>query len=281
MVKYLLLFFITIFSSYSFAFAKTNEHLFVISSVVINAGTNKKINNFVDMIEKDTGYKLKPFYVNSYDRLSEILRKNPDSLAWTCGLPYIEDSLKDNQQLVAVPLYNEKPTYSSFIVARKDDTRKNFTDFKNSIFSYSDIRSNSGYLAPAVFLKKNGFNIDEFFRVKILTGTHEDSIKSVYNGLADVAAIDEYVWIEYIKSRPHISDKLYVIEKTGPYPFTPIVAGSAMTEQTLKKIRSSLVNMNKSKLKTFKNDFNMDGFILKNKSFYNPIQQMLNYVNGK
>lgn len=231
------------------------------------------------MIENKSGYKLKPFYVNSYSRLSQTLRNNPDAIAWTCGAPYVEDSIQNKQQLVAVPLFKGVPTYSSFIIARKDDKRKKLKDFKNSTFAYSDRRSNSGYLAPSILLKKNGFDINDFFRVKVLAGTHERSIESVYKGLADVAAIDEYVWIEYLKMKPYLGNDLHVIQKTGPFPFTPIVAGSNVKKEVLLKIQNSLINMNKSELQTFKTDFNMDGFVHKDKSFYDPIRKMLKLVN--
>ena len=278
-MKYLLILLLTMFPLTSFTLAKTNEHLFVISGVIVNSDTNIKMKNFINIISKKTGYKLKPFYVNSYDRLSKTLRDNPYALAWTCGLPYVQDSIKDNQQLVAVPLYKGKPTYSSLIISRKDNKKQNLIDFRNNIFAYSDIRSNSGYLAPSVLLKKHGLNIKNFFRVKIPTGTHEAAIEAVSNGLADVAAIDEYVWDEYVRTRSHITKKLHIIEKTGPFPFTPIVVGSGVTNDVLNKIKKSLIELTPTELESFKNDFHMDGFILKDPSFYDPIKKMLHYIN--
>jgi len=273
---FLLLFSLNIFATST---DTDEEHLFVVSGVVINSGTSKKIEKFVEMIEKKSGYKLKPFYVNSYDRLSETLRNNPDALAWTCGSVYVQDHIQDRQQLVAIPLFNNMPTYSSYIVARKDDTRKKLTEFKAASFAYSDIRSNSAYLSFGILLKKRGFDIKDFFRVKVHTGTHERSIESVYKGVADIAAIDEYIWVEYLKTQPYLSKGLHVIEKNGPFPFTPIVAGSGVNRQTLQKVQNSLINMNKTELQNFKNDFNMDGFILKDSSFYEPIKQMLTEIS--
>jgi len=278
-MRNMLVAFLLVFQINSFAKSAVDEHLFVISGVVVNSGASKKIENFVQMIENKSGYKLKPFYVDSYARLSETLHNNPESIAWTCGAPFVEDSIYDKQQLVAVPLFNGVPKYSSFIIARKDDKRKKLIDFKNSTFAYSDRRSNSGYLAPSILLKNSGFDIIDFFRVKVLAGTHERSIESVYKGLADVAAIDEYVWVEYLKAKPYLLKALHVIEKTGPFPFTPIVAGSSVNKEVLQKIQDSLVNMSQAELKTFKTDFNMDGFVRKEKSFYDPIKKMLEQVS--
>jgi len=274
-MKLALLTFLIVFYTSSFAESSDERHLFVISGVIVNSGASKKIERFVEMIEKRSGYRLKPFYVNSYDRLSETLRHHPDAIAWSCGATFVQDRIKDKQQLVAVPLFNGSPTYGSVIIARKDNSRKSISDFDDGVFAYSDLRSNSGYLSLAIFLKKHGFDIKKFFRLKILTGTHERSIESVYKGLADIAAIDEYIWIEYLRIKPYLAKELHVIKKLGPFPFTPIVAGAGVKKEVLKKIQNSLVNMQESELKTFKNDFHIDGFVVKDASFYDPIKKML------
>lgn len=253
-------------------YASDTKHLFVVSGVVVSSGNSKKIENFIQMIEDKSAYKLKVYYVRSYEHLSQTLIDNPDALAWTCGAPYVEDSIKDGQQLVAVPLYKGLPTYNSFIVSRKDYPAKSLLDFKSKIFTYSDPRSNSGYIVPAATLKKDGFNIDDFFSVQVYAGIHEKSIEAIYRGLADVAAIDEYIWIEYTKMHPHIKEDLHVIEKIGPFAFTPIVAGKGVDKKTIKRLQKALLDMNKEELQTFKNDFNMDGFVIKDSAFYQSIK---------
>lgn len=254
------------------------KHLFVVSGVVVNSDSGQKVENFVKMIEKKSGYKLKAFYVDSYTRLSEVLRKNPDALAWTCGAPYVQDHIRDAQQLIAVPLFNGVPTYSSYIVSRKSDKGTKLSDFKSRVFVYSDPRSNSGFVAPAKLLKDSGYDINNFFRLKIHAGIHEKSIEAIYRGVADVGAIDEYVWVEYIRTRPQLSEKLHVIQKIGPFPFTPIVAGKNVDKGTLLKLQKALVNMNKEELDRFKKDFLMDGFVVKNNSFYQVIKNNMIYT---
>lgn len=256
------------------------KHLFVISGVVLNSSNSAKINDLVAMIERKTHYPLKAFFVDSYDRLSKLLRDNPDALGWTCGFPFVEDSDKDQQQLVAVPLYKGKPLYKSLIVSRKTSPGKSLADFKGKIFVYSDPRSNSGYLAPSYLLSQQGTTIDEFFRLKIRAGSHEKSIEAIYRGLADVGAIDQYIWDIYTQKRPELLEKLHVIQESGPYPFTPIVAGKNVASDTLKKIRRALTEMETEELNQFKADFKMDGFVVKEKTFYQPIKDMITRANN-
>ncbi len=251
------------------------KHLFVISGVVVNSANSQKIEDFVQTIARKADYPLQPFFVESYSRLSQILRDNPDSLAWTCGAPYVEDSLKDKQQLIAVPLFNEQPTYSSLIVSRKSAPGKKLTDFENKVFVYSDPRSNSGFVAPSMLLKEQGKDMNTFFRVKVKAGSHEKSIEAIYRGLADIGAIDEYIWQTYTASRPRLTDKLHVLEKAGPYPFTPIVAGSEVSTTTISKVQNALTQMNATELNQFQRDFQMDGFVIKAPEFYQPIKEMM------
>ncbi len=254
------------------------KHLFVVSGVVVNSGSTKRVEDFVEMLEKKSAYKLKPFYVHSYEDLSQKLRDNPNALAWTCGAPYVEDSAKDGQQLVAVPLYKGTPTYKSLIVSRKDTNATSLLDFRGKIFTYSDSRSNSGYVAPAAELKKNGYNIKTFFSVEVNAGIHEKSINAIYRGLADVGAIDEYVWIEYTKTRPEIKEKLHIIERLGPFAFTPIVAGKGVSKETIQKVQKALVEMTPKELEMLKKNFNMDGFVVKDRSFYKNIQENMTLI---
>ena len=263
-------------------FAEAEEkHLFIVSGVIVNSNSGKKIEDFVAMIEKKTGYALKPYYVNSYQRLSDTLLDKPDSLAWTCGAPYVHDAKKHGQQLIAIPLYKGVPIYYSYIVARKSSKADKLLDFKNKIFVYSDNRSNSAYVAPSALLKDAGYNISDFFRVKIHSGVHEKSIEALYRGLADVGAIDEYVWDEYTKSKPKIKNKLHVIQKIGPFAFTPIVAGSGVDKRTVKKIQKALVDMSDAEYQKFKNDFDMDGFVVKDPSFYDSIRANMHKIDAK
>ncbi|WP_198262807.1 phosphate/phosphite/phosphonate ABC transporter substrate-binding protein [sulfur-oxidizing endosymbiont of Gigantopelta aegis] len=255
--------------------SKNKPHLFVISGVIVNSSNSKKIDDFVQMIARKSGYPLKPYFVDSYARLSQILRDKPDSLAWTCGAPFVEDNIKDQQQLIAVPLLNKLPTYSSYVVTKKSAKGTKLIDFKGKILAYSDLRSNSGFVAPSIVLKNNGADIEDFFRVKINAGTHEKSIDAIYRGIADVGAIDEYIWDNYTKDKPEILDRLHIIEKIGPFPFTPIVAGSQVNEETINNIKKALINMTANELKHFNEQFQMDGFVEKEDSFYQPIKEMM------
>ena len=144
------------------------------------------------------------------------------------------------------------------------------------MFAYSDTRSNSGMLAPTVALKRQGIDLKRHFRFLVRTGIHENTIKALLAGVADVAAVDEYVWVQYLKSHPEAADRLKVVERFGPFPFTPVVASSSVPQPVITALQKALKEMNTDpEGKGLLAEFGLDGFVVKSPDFYAPIESML------
>jgi len=135
----------------------------------------------------------------SYKTVNEMIDQNVVDLAFVCGLPYIlkRDINHPTIQLLAAPVmqaqrYKDKPIYYSDIIVHKDSPYKNFNDLANTIFVYNDEISNSGYNMPRAHLiskkKTNGY-----FKKILRSGSHEESIRMIAKGEADVSAIDSLV----------------------------------------------------------------------------------------
>ncbi len=251
-------------------------HSFVVSDFVVNSGQAHQIESFVRYLSEKSGYPMQAVFTSHYTGLSDILRDHPDSIGWTCGAPYVEDHKAYGQQLVAVPLFHGNPLYHSLVLTQKNRPEKQLSDFKGKVLAYSDIRSNSGFISPAYALHEKGIDISKYFRLTIDTGSHENSIEALLGGLADVSAVDEYVWVEYVKTHHDAASKLKEIGRMGPYPFTPVVAGPKVDAATLKKLEDVLTGMkDDAKGRAMLKDFGMDGFVLEPDSFYAPIAKML------
>lgn len=261
----------------STAYAEVSGKAMVFSGVVLEQGNNQLVSRFTAWLADKASYPLSARFTGSYQELTEYLREHPGSLAWTCGVPFVEDHARDGQQLVAVPLFHGEPGYSSLVVARAGRPEKSLSDFKGQVFAYSDPRSNSGYIAPAYHLKQQGINIKTHFRYLMHTGLHEHSIEAVLAGVADVANIDEYVVVEYFKSHPEAKEKLVVLERFGPFPFTPIVAAREVPKEAISRLQHVLTGMKTDpEGALLLQRLGLDGFVTKPDSFYQPITDMLN-----
>lgn len=258
------------------ASAEQPQPTMVLSGVVLEQGTNKLSAKFITWLSKKADYPLAVKYADSYQSLSKTLREHPECLAWTCGAPFIEDHASDQQQLIAVPLFHGEPTYHSLVVTRTGRNEKTLNDFKGLIFAYSDSRSNSGFIAPSYALQQQNIDINIHFRYLMPTGLHEYSIEALLANLADVACIDEYVFMQYLKLHPDAKEKLLVLEKIGPFPFTPIVAGRLVSHDVITRLQQALLNMpNDPEGKEILQQLGLDGFVIKQPSFYKPIYDML------
>ncbi len=256
------------------------DHPFIVSGVIVNSNTAAYVEAFARTLGKAAGYPLKVQFVDSYSALTAALHKDPNAIGWTCGAPFVEDHVRDGQQLVGVPLFRGEPTYYSLIITRKGRPEKTLLDFKGKVLAYSDPRSNSGYVAPAYQLKQAGFDIRDYFRLLLLVGNHERSIEAVASGLADAAAVDEYVWVEYLKSHPELAGRLVEIDRFGPFPFTPIVAGKAVNKKTIDRLQKALLGLSrKNEGKKLLGKFGLDGFTVKSADFYQPIESMMRDLN--
>ncbi len=272
----LLVLLVLIFNAAFAAAAGVASHPFVVSGVIKGSGNSQLLRDFVDYLSVRSDYPLRVVYVESYQGLSQQLRGDPMAVGWTCGAPFVEDQAVDGQQLVAVPLFQGAPTYHSLLIARTGVDEQHLADFRGTILAYGDLRSNSGFIVPAFVLQQAGLDIHSHFRLLLHTGNHERSIEAVLHGLADVAAVDEYVWVEYLRSHPQAGRKLTVLERYGPYPFTPVVTGNAVPPDAVGRLQNALVDMMADPAgQILLERLHLDGFVRRPAAFYRPIAGML------
>jgi len=254
--------------------AESNKIAF--SGVVLEQGNNIALNSFTKWLAKKANYPLEPSYKDSYQGITDYLQNHKQYLAWTCGAPFVQDHQRDGQQLIAIPLFKGSPTYHSLVISKQGRVEKALLDFKGKTFAYSDVRSNSGFVVPSYELKQQGIDIQQYFRLLLHTGSHQASIDAVLNDLVDVANVDEYILDEYFKSHPEDKSRLAILERFGPFPFTPIVTGSGTPPDVVKRLQQALLSMHDDKEgKLILDKLGLDGFVVKPVSFYQPIADML------
>jgi phosphonate transport system substrate-binding protein len=104
-----------------------------------------------------------------YREIIDLLRAGKLDFAWVCGYPYVRH--REVMDLLAVPVYQGKPTYRSYlIVPAADRTARSIADLKAKIFAFSDRDSNSGYLSPVYDLAGLKETPGSFFARTFFTG---------------------------------------------------------------------------------------------------------------
>jgi phosphonate transport system substrate-binding protein len=200
-------------------------------------------------LERQTGYPVKLVSGFSYRTVDAMLATGDIEVACVCGLPYVfsQELPTPPTRLMAVPIpleprYKGRPIYYSDIIVRVDSPYQRVEDLKGRVWAYNDELSNSGYNLPRAFLIRK--RLHKGFLGKIIrTGSHEESIRAVATGEADVSAVDSLV-LDYERFRgSEYARKVRVIHSLGPSGIVPVVASRKMSPERFEAVRRALLEM--------------------------------------
>jgi phosphonate transport system substrate-binding protein len=176
-----------------------------------------------------------------------VLLQDQLDLAFICGLPlirYCQDVPNQLQTLVAPvmlsPRYQNHPIYFSDIIVNAASINETFEDLLGKTFCYNDPGSNSGYKVVCDRLFAGGYPKD-FFTKTIQSGSHQNSIRWVVDGLADCAAIDSVVLEQELRDYPELSQHLRLVEALGPSPMPPLVAAQHLRSSLIQQLNKALL----------------------------------------
>lgn len=173
-------------------------------------------------LEKATGYKIDLVTRRTYQEVTSLLVSGQLDAAWICGYPFIK--YRSELELLAVPSWNGKPLYQSYLIAKSDRDVSEFSDLRGDIHAYSDPDSNSGYLVTAALLHENGLNSEVFFKKTLFTYSHRNVIRAVGSGLVQSGSVDGYVWEVMRDIDPDLVAKTKIVRKSEWFGFPPVAA---------------------------------------------------------
>lgn len=192
-------------------------------------------------LEKRLGRPVQFVQRRSYREIMALLETGEIDFAWICGYPYVQQVAE--LSLVAVPVFEGRPYYQSYIIVAKDSPYQSLSELSGKVFAYSDPDSNSGYLSPRAAIASRGARPDGFFRLTFFTYGHAETVEAVANYVADAGAVDSYVW-EYLKvHNPALANRTRIIEASLPFGFPPVVAGRSAERAAAERMKAALLDM--------------------------------------
>ena len=212
---------------------------------------------------------------DSYRETMDLIRLEKLDFAWICDYPFVH--LKDQVRLLAVPLNQGRPFYRSYLIVRAEDQGRNsMADLRGSVFAFADPYSNTGYLAPRYQVRQLGENPGSFFKKTFFTWSHRKAIEAVASGFAQGAAVDSYVWDTLARTRPDITSKTRIIDRSPEYGFPPFVANRVVKQEDYQALQAVLLEMqNDTQGKGLLDRLNISGFVTGHKSMYDDVAKMM------
>ena len=146
--------------------------------------------------------------------------------AWICGYPFVR--YRDDLELVAVPDWNGKPLYQSYLIVSSERDAASVDELAGDIHAFSDPDSNSGYLVTRTLLFERGLDPEVFFRKTMFTYGHRNVIRAVASGLAQSGSVDGYVWEVMREIEPELVNRTRPLRKSEWLGFPPVATSKAL-----------------------------------------------------
>jgi ABC-type phosphate/phosphonate transport system substrate-binding protein len=160
----------------------------------------------------------------------------------TCGYPYVT-ALQRRVALIATPSYGfegcEGAGHRSFIVARRDDERRDLRAFRSARAALNALDSNTGMnLFRAALAPLAGG--EPFFASVEVAGSHVASLGAIVEGRADVAAIDCVTFALLQRGRADLTGAVKIVARGALAPGLPFIASARLNPAAVEAVRASL-----------------------------------------
>ena len=182
----------------------------------------------------------------TYREAMEMLETGEHDFAWICSFPYAKYRDSKIFGLMAVPVFEGKPLYRSYIIVHKDRSFRTIGDLEGRVFAYADPDSNTGYIVPRQMLVDLERNPDSYFRHTFFTYSHTESIEAVAARVADGAAVDSYVWEVLNRRRPRLTAKTKIIQRSESYGFPPLIYRIGVDPDVRARMTDAFLTMDKN-----------------------------------
>lgn len=134
--------------------------------------------------------------------------------------------------------------YKSIIITKKDSAINSLADLKGKKIAWQDVSSASGYIYPAVEIKKTGINPLKDIQGITIKG-HDKAVLEVLNNNVDAAAIFEDARNNVKKDFPNVFNETKVIYRTQGIPNDIIAVRADIDQEWKDKISKIFIDISK------------------------------------
>ncbi|MBN9603736.1 MAG: PhnD/SsuA/transferrin family substrate-binding protein [Afipia felis] len=222
-------------------------------------------------LQNATGLPVGLIERRTYQEITAMLISGQLDAAWICGFPYVAH--RRELQLVAVPLWHQKPLYQSYLIVDQERTAQSLSDLRGDIHAFSDPDSNSGFLVTRAQLAGMGLRPEIFFKRSIFTYGHRNVIRAVASGLAQSGSVDGYVYDVVANLEPSLVSRTRILSASEWLGFPPIAAPKNPPDsQKLALLKAALLNIHKTEAgRAVLAMLQLDGFASEGASLYETI----------
>jgi phosphonate transport system substrate-binding protein len=195
-----------------------------------------------EYLGRETGQKVSLVVAKDFDAFEKQVRDGEVDLAFANPLVYVQ--LKKERDLAPLGVAVEKKGGTKFrgiFVVRKDSGIDDVRALKGKRLIFVDEDSLGGYIAQALFLKKQGHDVQKDFVRLPFAKKHDNVTMAVLNKAADAGGIREDD-LDKMGGRVDLS-QLKVLAYTDYFPNWPLFAGTKVGGSTRDAVRAALLKL--------------------------------------
>ena len=204
-----------------------------------------------DYLAQALGVPIEWREATDYAGVIEALKAKKIELAWFGPASFARAWIVTDGQAVPMAAEIDKDGgfgYFGVIIVKKDSPYKTLDDLKGKRFGFADPNSTSGYQAPNFFLTEQGYKPQEFFGSTTFSGSHENSVKMLYEGNFDAVATwwtnDKKSNMSRMEEKGMIAaDGYRIIWKSPRLPSDPFTVPAWLPKQMQLDIQDALLAM--------------------------------------
>jgi phosphonate transport system substrate-binding protein len=195
-----------------------------------------------EQLSRATGRKVVLVLAKDFDTFEKQVRDGELDLAFSNPLIYVQ--LKKEVDLAPLALAAEKKGGTKFrgiFVARKDSGLTDVAALKGKKLIFVDEDSLGGYIAQALFLKKQGFDLQKDFVRLPYAKKHDNVTMAVFSKAADAGGIREDD-LDKMKDKIDVS-QLKVLAYTEYFPNWPLFATPRLQGAARESVKAALLKL--------------------------------------
>jgi phosphonate transport system substrate-binding protein len=198
---------------------------------------------FVKYLASRIGLQPRMSEQQTYAQTNDMVHYGKCDLAVVCDYPFVHGEREFGMEALVIPQIRGAITYRSLILVPASSQARSLLDLKGKRFAVVDMLSNSGWLFPAVWLKRRGKDPVSFFSHMVFSGSHDQSLKAVLEGYVDGAAVNSLVYDQMVEEDPSVASKIRVVLVSPPYGMPPYVVSKTTDILLKKKLLKALLGM--------------------------------------
>ena len=210
-----------------------------------------------------------------------MLAQGDLDLAWLPPIVALQAVSRGSAEAIAVPVRVGGAVYYSALFSAPDSHVTGLEQWSGTRVAWVDTHSSAGYQVIRAALRADGFPVRDLFAEERFCDSHEEVVRSVLSGDADVGATyahyDDHGRLRGAGWKRH---PVNVLKAAGPIPSDVLAASTSMPANLIEMVRAALVDSGHAEVKRAADDlFDATGFVAASNTHFDYLRQLVSYLD--